>query len=156
MKQALARTLSRTGDGLWYPTAILLASFAVPERFFELIFQACVGFAFHLVAYTQIKQRVRRPRPFQAALAGERPTVLPLDEYSFPSGHSASAAFLAILLCSYVPMLAWVAIPWVLGVSWSRYRLGVHYLSDLVGGWALGLVSALVTQLISGWVFRVV
>ncbi|MFI9383087.1 phosphatase PAP2 family protein [Kutzneria sp. NPDC052558] len=70
---------------------------------------------------------------------------------SFPSGHSLTSA----MGCAMLLMLAWprkqpiwivaaVAVPIVTG--FTRMALGVHYLSDVVGGWLLGLtVVAVVT-----------
>jgi undecaprenyl-diphosphatase len=62
---------------------------------------------------------------------------------SFPSGH-AFGAFVAFgLLVLLVPrrwklVAGGIAALAVLLVSYSRLALGVHYLSDVVGGWLLG------------------
>ena len=74
---------------------------------------------------------------------------LRLDSFSFPSGHS-SGSMIAYGLLSYI---AWSSLPtpWnlviavILGVvpfavGVSRIYLGVHYPSDVVAGWTLGLV----------------
>jgi undecaprenyl-diphosphatase len=66
---------------------------------------------------------------------------------SFPSGH-AQAAFVgcAVLLLVLMPLLrgAWRAIAVVgaalltIGIGFSRVALGVHYVSDVLAGYALG------------------
>ncbi len=68
---------------------------------------------------------------------------------SFPSGHSASAAAVYLLLAWLLP--AELRRPWlVLAVvlifltGLSRILLGVHYPSDVIGGWMLGTAFALV------------
>lgn len=90
-----------------------------------------------------------------------RPDLVPHDAYvysaSFPSGHStmSTAAFLtlAMLIASLEPRRRSKALAYVLaalvvvGVGFSRVYLGVHWPSDVLGGWCLGALWALV-----GWI----
>ncbi len=63
------------------------------------------------------------------------------DPHAFPSGHSARATLLAVLGCALGPPgLGAVLAVWAVLVAVSRVTLGVHYLSDVVGGAVLGLV----------------
>ncbi|HVX43888.1 MAG TPA: phosphatase PAP2 family protein [Mycobacteriales bacterium] len=85
-----------------------------------------------------LKLLVRRRRP---TLALEH-----VSGFSFPSGHAMSVTLamivLAVLVRRWWSVLPAVAIAGVTG--WSRIALGVHYLSDVVGGAALaGLWAAL-------------
>ena len=68
--------------------------------------------------------------------------------FSFPSGHAMLAVvfygLLAYLLVCTIPRWKWQAI-FVLGaatlallIGFSRLYLGVHYLTDVLGGWAAG------------------
>lgn len=75
-----------------------------------------------------------------------------LDSLSFPSGHSSGIATLVTVgLILAWPVLAprarrlWLAlgVGAVVLVGATRLLLGVHYLSDVVGGWALGLAWSL-------------
>jgi undecaprenyl-diphosphatase len=88
------------------------------------------------------------------------PSLLPPDRYpadwSFPSGHAtASLALVAALwiLCPVVisPRLRWVA-TWVIGllggsfalvIAWTRLYLGLHFVTDILGGWSLALGGAI-------------
>jgi membrane-associated phospholipid phosphatase len=81
-----------------------------------------------------------------AACDNELPTVT--GDSSFPSGHSGNsmAVFAAIALIA-VPR-AWrrsalaLAIAASIAIGLTRPYLGVHWPSDVVGGWALGLLAA--------------
>lgn len=69
--------------------------------------------------------------------------------FSFPSGHATSSmvvyGFLAVLVARELPSarrwIAYVAVaPLVILIGFSRLYLGVHWLSDVVGGLSLGLI----------------
>jgi undecaprenyl-diphosphatase len=81
------------------------------------------------------------------------------ESLSFPSGHSSGIATLvAVALLLAWPLLAArarhvalvVGIALVLLVGLTRMWLGVHYLSDVVGGWSFGLAWSLGTALVFG------
>ena len=64
---------------------------------------------------------------------------------SFPSGHTANAALLGIVLILLVRPLA-VRIPvaaYVVAMAWSRTVLHAHWLTDVVGGLAIGVATAI-------------
>jgi membrane-associated phospholipid phosphatase len=78
---------------------------------------------------------------------------------SFPSGHSSGiAASVVVGLLLLWPVLSpgarriWLALGvlLVVVVGFSRMWLGVHYLSDVVAGWSLGVAWALLTALLFG------
>jgi undecaprenyl-diphosphatase len=81
------------------------------------------------------------------------------ESLSFPSGHSSGIATLvAVALLLAWPLLSARARHWSLAagivlvvlVGLTRMWLGVHYLSDVVGGWSLGLAWTLGTALAFG------
>ena len=68
--------------------------------------------------------------------------------YSFPSGHALNSALaVGILLLVFLPVLTRVgrAVAYTLGAAvvlltgYDRVALGVHYVSDVVAGWAVAL-----------------
>lgn len=67
------------------------------------------------------------------------------DPHSFPSGHAARAFLIAILATGLGP--AWAALMlwlWAPLVSLARVAMGVHYVSDVVAGLAVGIVFGLI------------
>lgn len=64
-----------------------------------------------------------------------KPPITP----SFPSGHSASAAAFAAGVAIERPRIGAALAPAALGVGYSRMHTGAHWLSDVVGGLALGV-----------------
>ena len=80
----------------------------------------------------------------------------PIASAAYPSGHSANAAALAMALMLLArgrwrgPALAF-AITLAGATGLSRVMLAVHWPSDVVGGWSIGIASAL---LIGAWCDR--
>ncbi len=103
-----------------------------------------------LLLELSIKNLVKRPRP--EPFFGY---PLPLS-YSFPSGHAlysmACYGMLATLIAPLIPSRAGRALFWaatillVAAIGFSRIYLGVHYPSDVLGGYALGVVWVLVVK----------
>lgn len=72
--------------------------------------------------------------------------IVTSDFGSFPSGHTANAATIAVLLVVLVPRI-WtivVGVAWVALMAYSRTQLGAHWLTDTTGGALLGAGAALV------------
>ncbi|AYV31880.1 MULTISPECIES: phosphatase PAP2 family protein [Streptomyces] len=98
-----------------------------------------------------VKNAVERARPHLPEPVAHAPG------FSFPSGHAMTATTsCAVLLLVLLPLVprAWRAVPWafavtaVLGVGYTRVALGVHWVSDVVGGWLLGIAVVTATTLV--------
>jgi undecaprenyl-diphosphatase len=104
---------------------------------------------------TVVKEVVGRARPSLVA------PVATAHGKSFPSGHAMSStiAYGALLLVflpavgrRYRPVVIGGTLVLVLAIGFSRLALGVHYISDVVGGYALGLAwLAASTAAFSTW-----
>ncbi|MGE0193399.1 MAG: phosphatase PAP2 family protein [Planctomycetota bacterium] len=139
-------TVSRLGDGVfWYVLMGTLAAVGGDRGRITAVAMAATG----LVAtslYKVLKRACRRPRPM-VRHDGVLVSVPPLDEFSFPSGHTLHAVSFTVVALAGVPELAWLLVPFTALVAMSRVVLGLHYVSDvLVGaliGWGLGQAGML-------------
>lgn len=131
--------VSRLGDGLVWYALIALFPLLDPERRWQVSLQLALVGVVALVLYRWLKHHTRRPRPF-AAHREIVALVAPLDEYSFPSGHTLHAVSFSTVAIAQLPVLAWVLVPFTLSVALSRIVLGLHYPSDVLVATAIGSV----------------
>jgi undecaprenyl-diphosphatase len=143
-RRAIARffgIVSRLGDGVfWYVLMLALALFGGAKGQIAALQMALTG----LVAaglYRGLKRWTRRPRPFRTH-QDIVPLVMPLDEFSFPSGHTLHAVTFTIIALAYFPLLAPLLIPFALLVAASRVVLGLHYPSDVLAATLIGCCLA--------------
>ncbi|MBC3787775.1 phosphatase PAP2 family protein [Spirosoma utsteinense] len=100
------------------------------------------------------KRTLHRPRPHRVA-------YYPETGFSFPSGHSATALILYGLLAYWLirrfrtttgrVMVGAGAVSLILAVGFSRIYLGVHFLSDVLGGYLLGIGWLIVGIVLTEW-----
>lgn len=139
----LFRIVSRLGDGVfWYALIALLALFGGARGLQAALHMAGVGIV-AATMYRMLKRWTRRPRPFRAH-ADITAYIAPLDEFSFPSGHTLHAVSFSLVALAYFPALAPLLLPFTVLVALSRIVLGLHYPSDvlaaaLIGGALTGL-----------------
>ena len=132
--------VSRLGDGIfWY---VLMAAMIVVDGLQGLAASAHLAATgvIALTVYKLLKRWTRRPRPF-ASDVRIRAWVAPLDEFSFPSGHTLHAVAFSIVAIAHYPLLAALLVPFTVCVAVSRVVLGLHYPSDVLA--ALGMGSTL-------------
>ena len=137
----LFSVLSRLGDGVfWY---MLMGALVLADGLDGL--QASAHMAatgvLALTLYKLLKRWTRRPRPFAADLR-IRAWVAPLDEFSFPSGHTLHAVAFTLVALAHYPGLAPLLIPFAACVAASRVVLGLHYPSDVLAATVSGSVLA--------------
>ena len=85
----------------------------------------------NLGLYKLVKEQTVRKRPcmtWEAITPKERP----LDNYSFPSGHTLHAVTVTLLILPVLPLLGSVLIPVTVMIMLSRIILGLHYPTDVV------------------------
>lgn len=128
---------TRSGDGwLWCSMGLLVLLFGGQQRFAALSAAAMASGA-GIAAFMKLKRMIGRPRP--CALEPHCwAELLPPDQFSFPSGHTITAASVSVALGMFYPEMQPGLYFCATSIAASRVLLGMHYFSDVVAGAALG------------------
>lgn len=138
------RLASRLGDGVfWYALMAALLAFHGMIVLGPVLHILLTGGVCTLV-YKWLKARTLRPRPYQV-LQSIAVGAAPLDQFSFPSGHTLHAVAFSLMTVAYFPDLGWLVWPFTLAVALSRPVLGLHYPSDVMAGAVIGAAVAQVS-----------
>ncbi|MFA5788252.1 MAG: bifunctional DedA family/phosphatase PAP2 family protein, partial [Actinomycetota bacterium] len=133
----------------------LAAGYACSRRHWLSSAMLASSYGLAIAVEAAVKVLVHRPRPPVEHLVATW-------GWSFPSGHTAEAAALFIVIAALINrgagwrrrVLTWTAcVSVIVVVGLSRMYLGVHYLSDVLGGAALGAALAAVA-LTAGGTYR--
>lgn len=146
--RAWFRLVSRLGDGaFWYALMAALVLFDGWRGLGASAHLAATGLV-ALLLYRKLKRWTKRPRPF-AADGRIRPLIAPLDEFSFPSGHTLHAVAFTVVALAWYPGLAPLLLPFTASVAVSRVVLGLHYPSDVLAATLIGIALALLSLLLA-------
>jgi undecaprenyl-diphosphatase len=132
---------TRGGDGwLWYAMGLILLMFGGENRF-RAVASAGLAAALGIGSFLKLKKLTGRRRPgvFEPHCWA---TLLPPDQFSFPSGHTITAFAVAVSLGAFYPGLALGLLFCALSIAASRILLGMHFLSDVLAGGAIGAILA--------------
>jgi undecaprenyl-diphosphatase len=132
---------TRGGDGwLWYGMGLVILLFGGDERFLA-VGAAALAAATGITIFLRIKKATGRKRPgaFEPHCWA---TLLPPDQFSFPSGHTITAFAVAVSLSLFYPSLAIGLLFCAISVALSRILLGMHFLSDVLAGAVIGAALA--------------
>src|SRR5579862_1448588 len=129
---------TRGGDGwLWYALGLILLVYGGEHRF-AAIGAGAAAAAGGIFLFRALKHASRRKRPCEIEPHCWA-TILPPDRYSFPSGHSITAFAIAISIGFFYPQLQGCLLAAALLIAASRIILGMHFLSDVIAGSAIGI-----------------
>jgi len=101
----------------------------------------------YLIGDVALKNIIERERPF-ISIEGIKLIVKPPSSFSFPSGHTSSAFAAATILSLHIKKYSFLFITLACIIGFSRIYLYVHYLSDVIAGMCLGIVVAMICNII--------
>lgn len=146
------RVISDAGSApVWTGVLAVVVGWLLSRRLPRLALFVVVTAVGSAMLNAAIKSGVHRLRPVLAQPVAQEQGL------SFPSGHAQAAMVgYALLLIIFVPMLhgawRWIAVGGaaaaVLSIGVSRLALGVHYASDVAGGFALGAAWVIVMTVV--------
>jgi undecaprenyl-diphosphatase len=129
----------------------VVAIFGGAERI-QALLAATAAVAIGIALFLRLKRLCGRKRPC-AIEPHCWATLLPPDQFSFPSGHTITAFAVAVSLGAFYPNAYAGLLFCAASVAASRVLLGMHFLTDVIAGAiigsALGAISfEIATQLI--------
>ena len=132
---------TRGGDGwLWYGMGLVILLFGGEPRF-QAVGAAVLAAGAGITLFLRLKKLTGRKRPC-AIEPHCWATLLPPDQFSFPSGHTITAFAVAVSVIQFYPALAVGLVFCAASVAASRVLLGMHFLSDVLAGAAIGTALA--------------
>lgn len=142
--RAIAVVLAHSGDSWFWVVGLGLLWWLGTDYWKRLALVMLIGIVITALIVLLIKFTVRRRRP-----EGEWGRIYrSTDPHSFPSGHAARSAMLAVIALGLGPI--WLGLSlllWAPLVSLARIILGVHYPSDILAGMALGIIMGVLILL---------
>ena len=136
-----SKALSYSGDSRLSGAALVLLWLVGNTFWKEWAITVALGLATLAVLQLPLKRLIDRSRPI--GLWGRK--TRKNDPDSFPSGHASRTFLLAILATGLGP--AWLAVllwVWAVLVSLSRVSMGMHFISDTLGGLLLATIVGIV------------
>ena len=145
--RALLKAASRLGDGVfWYALMAALLAYHGESALAPVLRMVLAGVACTAL-YKWLKAKTLRPRPYRV-MQSISLGAAPLDQFSFPSGHTLHAVAFSLIATFHFPDTAWLVWPFTGLVALSRPVLGLHYPSDVLAGAAIGSAVAAVSLLV--------
>ncbi|MFD6880950.1 phosphatase PAP2 family protein [Rhodococcus sp. 105337] len=139
---ALAGVIAEKGPLVLVATFAVLAvrSWLRDRRALRIMVAGGAGAVVAYLTSELVKLVITEPRPcraFDVTTVLECPEV---GDWSWPSNHSVIAASLATACVLAVPRIIWFVAPVAVLLGFSRVAGGVHYVHDVLSGFALGVL----------------
>jgi membrane-associated phospholipid phosphatase len=159
---SLMRVVSAIGDSAiaMTLTAIAMLTFAMRRQWLESIFMLATTSSV-LLAFV-LKELIHRTRPIPLA-QNATGLIQSINEYSYPSGH----VLFFVVFFGFFAYLAWIHFAGrarmivisicgmlIVLIGPSRIFLGVHWASDVLGGYIIGMIWLFILILAYKWVMR--
>ncbi|PLR85571.1 phosphatase PAP2 family protein [Bacillus canaveralius] len=131
------RTITQIGGAAFtIGTVLIMIIFSTSQTRITAIASA-LALLFSHIPVSIVKKLYPRKRPYLMLEKTKFPAN-PLEDHSFPSGHTTAIFSVIMPFVIHIPILAFALIPLGLCVGISRIYLGLHYPSDVISGMILG------------------
>ncbi len=128
---------------VWLPLCAVLTLTPFTNGFRSKLWTALLIQA--LLIHVILKKSLKRQRPFEAC-----PEIIPVGkrpkDRSFPSGHTCISFVTAFVFLQHVPIAGMVLLVVSSMIAFSRMYLGVHYPTDVLGGFVFAVLIFLTTE----------
>ncbi len=98
-------------------------------------FQLIIGEITSILSIRVVKRIVKKKRKITTKYS---------QDYAFPSSHSSSVFLLATIISYWMPILSIFLFPFSFLIAYSRIKLGVHDLIDVIGGGIYGITLGII------------
>ena len=131
------RHITNFGGATFTIIAVLLLMFLSADRVRITAMSSALALGLSHIPVHIVKKMFPRKRPYMTL---EKTNVHdnPLQDHSFPSGHTTAICSVIIPFIIFIPTLSFILIPLGVCVGISRIYLGLHYPSDVLAGAILG------------------
>jgi undecaprenyl-diphosphatase len=158
-------SLSRLISNIFLLAAIwvFIAAYVIKDNFMTGSF-ICLGLAIVFILHFVISEGIfkfggkhfyfKRTRPHKAYPEEIKSIGKGFQESSFPSSHMAGMTGGFIVLVYFYKFFWPAALVFIILLSWSRLRNGMHYPSDILAGILLGLAYGYLALWLLGLFFR--
>jgi undecaprenyl-diphosphatase len=134
------RTVTHLGGARFTIGATLLLLLCSPRETRLIAIASALALSASHIPVHFVKLLFPRKRPYLIIEKSMVPAN-PLQDHSFPSGHTTAISSLVMPYILFLPQLAFALIPIGLCVGLSRIYLGLHYPSDVIAGGILGTLT---------------
>ncbi|MDR6999067.1 undecaprenyl-diphosphatase [Neobacillus niacini] len=136
------RSITHLGGAKFTIISTFLLLILLPRETRLIAISSAVALSASHIPVQIVKQMFPRKRPYLMIEKTKFPDN-PLQDHSFPSGHTTAIFAVVIPYILFIPQLALALIPLGICVGVSRIYLGLHYPSDVIAGGILGSLTGI-------------
>lgn len=131
------RNITHLGGAISTIAVCLFLSFFTKDLLQTIGITSALSLLLSHIPVALVKKLYPRKRPYLALLETKVPAN-PLEDHSFPSGHTTAIFSVITPFILYMPQLTVILLPIAISVGLSRMYLGLHYPSDVLVGCIFG------------------